>query len=267
MDTESIVSAAASGGNRVKAGFSWVILCGVIILFGSPSSLKAEETHFQRAKVIEAFLELHTGPGRSYPVFYIAEKNETLFLMKKRTDWYKVRLLTGEEGWVHRDEVEKTLRASGIRKSWSERFYERFIGGFLSGSWSGGQFENDPALFLRLAYRLTKVLSAELTLGRSSGDLGDTDLYLAGMTLTPWKGRWFSLSAVIGGGVVKTAPAQLLVNAQSDRFETAYAGAGFSVPLLDRLFLNGNFRHYTLFINPKRNRSFQELSLGLAFAF
>ncbi len=250
-----------------QAGWLWVFLGGLIGMFWMPPFACADEAHFPKAKVMEAFLELHTGPGRSYPVFYVAEKNEALFLIKKRTDWYKVRLFTGQEGWVHRDEIEKTLRASDLRNSWTQRFYDRHIDGKLYGAWSGGTFENDPSLFLRLSYLLSEVLALEFGMGKSSGDFGETDLYLAGLVLRPWKGQWFSLNGAIGGGVVKAAPAQLLVNAESDRFETAYAGVGFSAPLLKRLALRGDFRHYTLFINPKRNRSFQEVSLGLAFSF
>lgn len=239
----------------------------VVLMLFAPSFADADTKHFQRAKVMEPFLEIHTGPGESYPVFYIAEKDEVIFLMKKRTDWFKVRLFKGQEGWAHRDEIGKTLRASGYKPGWGERFYERYLRDALEGGWRGGFFEDDPSLFVRLAYRLAEALSAEISLGKASGDLGDTDLYLAGVVLTPWTGRWFSVNGAMGGGLIKTAPAQLLVNAKSDRFETAYAGVGFSAPLLKRLALRGEFRHYTLFVSPKRNRAFQEMSLGLNFSF
>ncbi len=230
-----------------------------------PVSAK-EEAH-PKAKVVEPFLELHSGPGRSYPVFYIAEKGEVLLLLKRRTDWYKVQLFNGQEGWVHRDEVAKTLQASGHQKGWGERFYDTHIDGRLKAGWSGGQFEGDPALFLRLSYFLAGVLSVEASLGRVSGDLGDTDLYLGGLVITPWRGLWFSLYGTIGGGRIRTSPARLLVNASKDNFSTAYAGIGFSAPLFRHLFLRGDFRNYTLFISPERNREFREVTLGLTVGF
>ncbi|MFQ5543010.1 MAG: SH3 domain-containing protein, partial [Nitrospiria bacterium] len=204
--------------------------------------MSAKEQSDARAKVVEPFLELHTGPGRSYPVFYIAEKGEAIFLMKRRTDWYKVQLFNGQEGWVYRDEVAKTLRASGYQKGWGERFYDAYIDSRLKAGWSGGQFEGDSALYLRLSYFLAGALSVEASLGRVSGDLGETNLFLGGLMVTPWKGQWLSLYGTMGGGGIRTSPARLLVNAKKDNFTSAYAGIGFSAPLFRRLFLRGDFR-------------------------
>jgi len=244
-----------------------IILMGVmtLILLAQPAS--AKEKRYPRAKVMEPFLEIHTGPGRGYPVFYIAEKSEEVFLMKRRTDWFKVRLFSGQEGWVHYKEVDKTLQASGYQKGWSERFYDNYIDGRLKAGWAWGVFDEDSALYVRAAYRFTDGLSAETSLGFASGDFGDTNLYLAGLVITPWRGRWFAINGTIGGGLVEIRPADILINAKNENFKTAYAGVGFSAPLKRRLSLRGDFRNYTLFVSPKRSREVKEYSLGVIFEF
>ncbi len=240
---------------------------GVMGLFLMTQPALAKEKNFPRARIVEPFLEIHTGPGRDYPVFYIAEKGEEVFLMKKRTDWFKIRLFGGQEGWVHHKEVDKTIQASGYQKSWSERFYDKYIDGRLQSGFAWGVFDEDSALYVRTTYRFTEGFSIENSLGFASGDFSDTNLYLLGLVITPWQGKWFSLNGTVGGGLVETRPADILINAKSESFKTAYAGIGFSAPLVRRLFLRGDLRNYTLFISPKRSREVREYTLGVIFEF
>ncbi len=218
-------------------------------------------------QVVEPFLEIHTGPGMSYPVFYIGEKGEEVLLLKRRTDWYKVRLRNGKEGWVHRLKIDLTLRASGFRKGWAERIYDKYISRRLMMGWGGGTFGGDPILTLRATYSFTEVLALEGGVGLATGDLGGTELYQGGLVFIPWSGPWFSLHGTIGGGRVQASPTPLLIKATSKGFSTAYGGIGFSAPLFRRLFLRGDFRNFSLFVNPKRTREIQEYTLGLSFGF
>ena len=233
----------------------------------SPVIAFGNEPAFQEALVAEPFLEIHTGPGSSYPVFYVAEKGETIELLKQRVDWYKVRLRNGKEGWANRRDIEKTLLASGHRKRFMERFYDGVIADKTELGWSAGTFAGDPALFVRVTYALVGRLAVEGNAGFASGDLGSTQLYHGGIVITPWKGRWMALNGTVGGGIVHVTPTSLLVDTPSGTFPTAYAGAGFSIPLFRNLDGRGDFRRFTLFMNPTRTREFSEYSVGLSFRF
>ena len=59
-----------------------------------------EEQLYLNAYITAPYVELHTGPGRGYPVFYVAERDEAVTLLKQRTRWVKVRTQNGKEGWV-----------------------------------------------------------------------------------------------------------------------------------------------------------------------
>jgi len=65
-------------------------------------------------EVQEAFVELHTSPNSSYPVVDIAERGEKLQIIKRRTEWLKVRTEGGRVGWIHMLEVRKSLKAAGL---------------------------------------------------------------------------------------------------------------------------------------------------------
>jgi hypothetical protein len=39
-------------------------------------------------------------PGRGYPVFFVAGRDEWIAIELRHTDWYKVRTDGGKVGWV-----------------------------------------------------------------------------------------------------------------------------------------------------------------------
>jgi hypothetical protein len=63
--------------------------------------------------VTRPFLEMHSGPGRGYPVIYVVGRDETVTVLYSRTDWYKVRAPRGQEGWARRSDLAQTVLASG----------------------------------------------------------------------------------------------------------------------------------------------------------
>lgn len=44
------------------------------------------------------YLELHTGPGRGYPVFDVVAQGDSVIVLFRRTQWLKVRTRRGVEG-------------------------------------------------------------------------------------------------------------------------------------------------------------------------
>src|SRR5258708_2467453 len=63
--------------------------------------------------VTDPYLEMHSGPGRGFPVVYVIGRDELLTVLYSRTDWFKVRAPHGEEGWVRRADLARTLLESG----------------------------------------------------------------------------------------------------------------------------------------------------------
>src|SRR5271163_5120803 len=63
--------------------------------------------------VTQPYLEMHSGPGRGFPVVYVVGRDDIVTVLYSRTDWYKVRAPHGQEGWVRRSDLSRTLLASG----------------------------------------------------------------------------------------------------------------------------------------------------------
>ncbi len=71
----------------------------------------------EKVEVTDPFIELHTGPGRGYPVFYVAGRHEWVEIELRHTDWFLVRTEGGKEGWVNRQQIEATLTQIGTKTS------------------------------------------------------------------------------------------------------------------------------------------------------
>ena len=54
-------------------------------------AVEAKQTHLELV-VTRPYLEMHTGPGRGFPVFYVVGRGEIVTVLYSRTDWYRVRL-------------------------------------------------------------------------------------------------------------------------------------------------------------------------------
>src|SRR5688500_18034811 len=59
------------------------------------AKLEAEKEKLQQVFVSEPYLELASGPGRGYPVFHVVERDESVDVLYRRTDWFKVRTERG----------------------------------------------------------------------------------------------------------------------------------------------------------------------------
>ena len=65
-------------------------------------------------EVVEPYVDVHTGPGRGYPVFQVVEQGEQVRVLKRRTNWYKVVGKDFGEGWVRGDQIAHTIEPSGL---------------------------------------------------------------------------------------------------------------------------------------------------------
>lgn len=66
-----------------------------------------------RVVVTDPYLDLHTGPGRGYPITRSVPRGAHVEVLFQRTDWIKVRSDKGKEGWAHRSQMRRTLTTAG----------------------------------------------------------------------------------------------------------------------------------------------------------
>jgi hypothetical protein len=217
--------------------------------------------------VAEPYLELHTGPGRGYPVFNVVPRDESVDVLFRRTDWFKVRTEHGVEGWASQADMVKTVLADG-----SPFKYELGdLAGFSSHRYEGGVFAGAyGGANLISAYgsvSLNPQMAVEGTVGQFLGRFsnGETaDLGFAHVISADT--RWSPL-LLLGVGIVHTEPKATLVTPSNRTEQTAYVGGGIRYYLTRRFFMRAEFKAHYIFTKRNQNEEADEWKLGFAFFF
>jgi uncharacterized protein YgiM (DUF1202 family) len=218
-------------------------------------------------KVAEPYIELHTGPGRGYPVFHVADRGELLTVLVRRTDWFKVRTARGKEGWVKREAMELTLTPEGK----ATRFADAGLGDFSRRRWEagllGGDFEGANVISVYAGYAMTPNFSAELSLGQVFGNYSDAIMASASLLAQPFPEWRVSPFFSLGSGIIYTDPNVTLVD-ENDRTEPiGNVGVGVRCYLTRRFLLRAEYRRYTIFQNKDDNQEIDGWKAGFAFFF
>ena len=218
-------------------------------------------------KVADPYLEMRTGPGNGYPIFHVVDRDEYVEVLKRRTDWFKIRTRKGKLGWVDRAQMEKTLTPGGE----SIELTEASLGDFSSRRWEagvvGGVFNSAPVMTVYGGYALMSNLSAELSISQVVGDFSSSQLLNINLLAQPFH-RWrYSPFFTLGIGQIETTPRVTLIQAPDSSDFVAHVGFGVKAYLTRRFILRAEFKNYVGFSSDDDNEEFQEWKAGFAFFF
>ena len=235
-------------------------------LFCAVSTASAERRH-PEVVVQDPFIELHTGPGRGYPVFYIAERGDEIELLKRRTEWFKVRIPRGQEGWVHREQLATTLGLDGEPFDLPELSLDDFADRRWETGVLYGDFGGANAISAYGAVSFTPNLSGELWIEQVLGQFSDSTLASLNVVHLLYPDRRASPYFTLGAGSIHTEPKATLV-ATVDRTDTfAQVGAGARVYLARRFVFRAEYKSYVVFTSRDDNEEIREWKAGLSFFF
>jgi hypothetical protein len=234
---------------------------------GNPVHASDNSDRLQQLFVAEPYLELHEGPGRGYAVTQVVPRGESVDVLYRRTEWFRVRTRRGIEGWAPEAAMRKMLLADGTT-------FDFDLGnrtGFTAHDWelgfATGDYGGATLIGSRLSYSFNEQLSLELTgtqfLGNASNGYA-AELGLAHVYRPDWR---ISPLLTLGTGAIWIKPKTTTVNVPDRRDQTAYAGAGLRLYVARRFFLRGEFRHHLVFTSRDSNEEINEWKLELAFFF
>src|SRR6185369_8367012 len=174
---------------------------------------QAQGINVERVQVTDPYIELHTGPGRGYPVFFVAERGEWIEILLRSTDWYKVRTVGDKVGWVNRKQLETTLTEAGGKKTFRDVVFDDYLARRVQLGAAYGRFKSEPMLKIWTSYKLSETLSAEATIAQVQGVFSGTDFWHVNLLSEPWSDKRLSPFFGIGVGRFKNFPNLTLVNA------------------------------------------------------
>ena len=246
-----------------RSRWSWWL--GVLVALQAAPLLAAADG--PRVTVADPYLELHTGPGRGFPVDFVVERDDSVVIVKRRTDWYKVRADNGREGWVNEREMEKTLDAFGepvrfASASRSEFLTSRWEVGGLTGDFGGANI-----ISLYGGFSLTPNLSFEVSGSQILGNFSNGYMASANVVHQTWPELRISPFFTLGTGVVRTEPKTTLVQSQDRTDQYAQVGVGARAWVTRRLIFRAEYKSYVIFTSQDENEEIEEWKIGFGFFF
>ena len=236
----------------------------VLVAFALPAF--ADESR-ERVLVADPYLELHTGPGRAYPIFDIAERGERVEILVRHTDWFKVRTAREKEGWVSRAQMEATLTEAGEKKTFRDVLLDDYLSRRMEIGFAFGSLNHDPLLSAYTGYRLHENIDVELTIAQSAGDFSTTSLYYVSIVSQPFPDSRWSPFLALGAGRFTNVPKATLVSAIETKGGLANAAIGLRYYVTRQFFVRVEAKKHVALIDYNRTDDFTELSAGAAFFF
>ncbi len=245
------------------------ILTLVFFLIASAAAgpvAEARSSEPLRVDVTAAYVELRSGPGRGFPVFHTLERGDEMSLLKRRTDWYRVRTDRGVEGWINRRELEAGTGDATVR-SRRDAAMDDYLARRVEFGFATGDFDGDSSFTFRAGYGLNKHFLAELSLTQVSGTFSSTTLYNGNLLVMPVTSRRVTPFFTLGLGRFHNDPKDVLVDADDTREWAANAGVGLRGYLTRRFLLRGDYKRYVVMVSDNDNENFGKWSLGFSVFF
>jgi len=246
-----------------------LLLCAFVLACGAAFApvAWAQATAAERLQVTDPYLELHTGPGRGYPVFHVVERLQWVEIELRHTDWYRVRAADGKVGWVERTQLETTLTQAGERKSFRDVLLDDYLRRKVELGAEWGHFSSNPALKLQASYNITEILALEAAVGQVQGIYSGTNFWQVDLLAQPWADRRFEPFFGIGVGKIDNIPNASLVSAVTTNANMANAMLGARYHVSQRLILRLDWTAYTAFIDSHQTNQYRAVMAGLSFFF
>jgi len=218
-------------------------------------------------QITDPYIELRSGPGRGYPIFFVAPRSDWIEIELRHTDWFRIRTEDGKVGWVSRQQLETTLTAAGGTKSFRDVLLDDYLSRKVQLGAAWGQFKSEPMLKVWTSYRFSDTLSLEATFGQVQGVFSGTDLWHVDILIEPWSDQRISPFFGVGVGKFKNFPNLSLIGATDTDAKLGVARLGVRYYLTERFVMSGDYALYTAFLSDQRSTQYQAWTLGLSFFF
>ncbi len=256
-----------------KTSLALLVACIALSSAVMPTARAADDgADRKRDKYLQLFvtlpyLELRTGPGRGYPVTQVAARDESVDVLKRKTDWFKVRTERGTEGWARATDMARLQLADGT--PFKVDFGD--LEGFARHRWElgimAGDYGGATLIGGHLAYSLNDSLKIDFAASKFLGNATNGQKFELGLNHVFLPNRRWSPFFELGTGIVEIQPRVTLVAPIDRTDQTAYVGAGMRFYISRRFFLRGEYRWNTVFTSRDDNEEIKEWKLGLAAFF
>jgi len=229
------------------------------------------EEPLQKVLVADPYIDVHTGYGKSYPVFHVIERGETIEIIVRHTSWFKIRNEDGVEGWVALEQMELTLSPNSQEQIELKTFtHEDYVERRWEYGLLGGRFNRADSLTMYAAYLFNTSLATEFSWAQVLASNSSSDLYKIGLVMQPFPTLKYSPYITMGTGVIEVEPKSTLVQPEDSSNQFSNFGLGIRTYISKRIIVRLEYSNYIIFsansINDK-NEEVKEWKAGFAVFF
>ena len=241
-------------------------LVAVVLQFVLAAPALADD-EYRTVVVADPYLEMHTGPGRGYPIDHVVDRGETVQVIMQRTEWFLVRTERGKEGWVDRAQMEQTLKPSGEATEFDDIGLEQFTNakweiGMLAGDFGGANIQS-----LYGSYSLNPNVSVELWGSQILGNFSNGWMGSVNVVHEPFPEWRFTPFFTLGAGMIHTKPKPTIIQGEDRTDQIGHVGGGIRIYTTRRFLLRAEYKSYVVFTSRDENEEVEEWKVGFAFFF
>uniref|UniRef100_A0A486XIA1 SH3b domain-containing protein n=1 Tax=Rheinheimera sp. BAL341 TaxID=1708203 RepID=A0A486XIA1_9GAMM len=243
-----------------------VLMLLLMTLFCLPTvngSVRADEIDVQ---VSTDFVNLHSGPGRGYPIVQVALKGEGLTILSKRTDWVQVRFKQ-HRYWLARADLLHLYTDNKQQFDVSDDKLQQFQQRQLEAGLMFGDFNGSSFYQLSLSYLFSPYIQTELALGQANGEQADNLSAELSLYLNPLPEWPVSPYFGLGGGVLRTSPRTVLVQTPDRNNSLASVEFGLRYYISRNILARAGYRRSVIITDRNENEEIDTWKLGFSVFF
>lgn len=212
------------------------------------------------------YVEMLSGAGIGYPVINVVEQGEYVRVLVKRTTWLKVEDKRGNQGWFHESALAKVSQAGSkvtlteiSQADFKARTWE---GGVMYGDLNGANYYS-----LSLGFVFSPVISTEISIGKSQGEVSDNDLYELMLFSQPFPDLTISPYLGVGLGLINTEPHSILADAKIRENTLLSSAVGAKYYLTRNFILRAEYKYSLVLTDLDDNEEIKLWKLGFSVFF
>jgi len=245
----------------------WLTVLVILLIQTATLGIAQAADEYRTVSVAEPYLELRTGAGAGYPIFYVVDRGDPVDIIMRRTDWFLVRAPDGSEGWANRSQMELTLQSSGSEIEFAQANQQDFTDARWEMGLMTGDFGGANVISAYGGYSLNPNVSIEVWGSQILGNFSNGWMGSVNVIHEAWPDWRISPFFTLGAGLLRTQPKPTIIQGEDRTDQIGHAGAGLRIYATRRFILRAEFKSYVVFTSRNENEEVEEWKVGFAFFF
>jgi len=178
----------------------------------------------------DVYMQVHSGPGRHYPVFKSLSRGESVELIKQKAGWVKLQLKNGQFGWVPYQSLWQSRIGPAYEKSLLDYARENEKKHFSMGA-SMGWLNGDPMRGLLFQYPISTKLTTNVGWNSASSLFATNTMVSLNAEYDVLRYKRFQPMLLVGVGQFSSAAKTSVIGHDSISTSALRVGAGARLSL------------------------------------